>query len=186
MHISKLNHVAVLVNDLDSVLKNSRFQAEMTGPIETFPSEGTRECYIGLPKQSGKLLLLQPDGDGPYQRAMLKRGPGLHHIAIDVTDIQEFVDQITGTGWYLHPISLKYYKLCKQVFLARPGVNVLVEIQEQKTLQNGPLFIEQLLLDIEQFDLIDALRCENLRKHHEHVLKTAEREFKISDLIKSS
>lgn len=39
--------------------------------------------------------------EGAYTRAMKKRGPGLHHIAVDVLNLESFVDDLSGSGWLL-------------------------------------------------------------------------------------
>lgn len=77
------NHVAILV---PSVKKAAIYLGQFgfqIGEEEQFDGEGTREIYVesGL---GNSLLLMEPLGHGPYRRAMVKRGPGLHHIAIDV------------------------------------------------------------------------------------------------------
>lgn len=78
----RLDHVALLCSSVKSSLRTlaSLLPAEAAGlftpgKIETFPSEGTRECYIGKNKGGGaRLLLIEAVGvDGPYARALAKR-----------------------------------------------------------------------------------------------------------------
>src|ERR1044071_1670066 len=99
MVMSALNHVAFLVDSIEMVLEENIFDPGAIGEIEEFPSEGTRELYIGQSDQMGKLLLMQANGPGPYQDALNKRGTGLHHIAIDVPSIDDFVATLSGSGW---------------------------------------------------------------------------------------
>ena len=103
-----LNHVAILVEDIESVLEKVQFTPDLLGEIEEFPSEGTRELYIGSDNQMGRILLMQAIGDGPYKNALDKRGPGLHHIALDVLNIDDFVTKLSGSGWLLHPKSIEF------------------------------------------------------------------------------
>ena len=137
---SVLNHVAILVESLESVVEKNIFDTSLLGEIEEFPKEGTRELYIGLNHQMGRILLMQAHGPGAYENALKKRGPGLHHIAIDVLNIDEFVASLSGSGWLLHPKSLEFYKSHKQVYLNRPGVAALIEVQERKKLDREYFF----------------------------------------------
>ena len=100
------------------------------GPVEDFPSEGTREVYVGPPGGEGLLLLMEAIGPGPYWNAMEKRGPGLHHIAINVASADVFVVDLAGSGWLLHPTSLHTWAHQKVIYLARPGLRVLIEVQQ--------------------------------------------------------
>ncbi len=65
------------------------------GPVDTFEAEGTKEIYVNY-GNAGSLLLMEAIGPGPYQRALEKRGPGLHHIAVDVEKIVKSLVQARG------------------------------------------------------------------------------------------
>lgn len=129
------NHVAILVPSVNKALKFlSKFNFEI-GQINEFESEGTREVYVGG-NCSNTLLLMEAIKDGPYKRALEKRGPGLHHLAIDVENLENFISKISGSGWLLHPMSLQTIKNSKTVYLARPGFPALIEVQEKSEPQN--------------------------------------------------
>lgn len=53
------------------------------GPEEKWEGEGTLEIYIEREK-GNSLLLMEPIRAGAYQHALEKRGPGLHHLAINL------------------------------------------------------------------------------------------------------
>lgn len=68
----RLDHVALLTRSVEGTVakltQEGTIDGHVVGPIETFPAEGTRECYIGA--ASGKLLLMEAVGTrGPYARA---------------------------------------------------------------------------------------------------------------------
>ena len=161
---SVLNHVAILVESIEEVLERELFPANLLGEVEEFESEGTRELYTGSNEEMGRLLLVQAKRDGPYQAALNKRGPGLHHIALDVSNLDDFVDHLAGSGWLLHPKSLKFYNSHKQVYLSRPGTPVLMEIQERDKLDDSEYFIEELKFPFGESRLLDSLACERQRK----------------------
>lgn len=165
---SSLNHVAILVENIESVLEKKIFPPGQIGEIENFPSEGTKEVYIGQGHQTGRLLLVQAIEKGPYQRALEKRGVGFHHIALDVLDIDEYLNtHIFGSGWLLHPKSLSFYKDHKQVFLSRPGVATLIEVQERKDLPKNDSFIKKVVFPFKQSRLRTGLNCQRLEEGHE-------------------
>lgn len=134
------NHVAVLV---PSVRKAADFLAGFgfeIGKEEVWEGEGTREIYVEREK-ANSLLLMEPIKPGAYQRALDKRGPGLHHLAIDVLNIESFVESLAGSGWLLHPTSIQTMKKSQTAYLARPGFPALIEVQQRKELTPRPLFV---------------------------------------------
>ena len=148
-----INHIALLVPSVDKAAEIARQAGLPVGPIEEFEGEGTREVYVGEPSHSTLLLLLEPIKEGAYSRAMSKRGPGLHHIAIDVLDVDEFAHGLSRTGWLLHPESLHTLKKTKTIWLARPGVPMLVEVQQRKSLEAKPLFIQRMNMPLDKTSL---------------------------------
>ena len=130
-----------------------------------------------------RLLLMQANGPGPYQTALNKRGPGLHHIALDVLDIDEFVGSLVGSGWLLHPKSFELYKSHKQIYLSRPGVPTLMEIQEREELVDDEYFIEELEFNFGEERLLAVLGCELLRMNNEIKMKIEDKSFLIKDLL---
>lgn len=79
---AQLSHIAFLVESAHDSAKKLEQKGFPVGPAESFEGEGTLEIYVGDPSHTSLLLLMQAEGDGAYKRALQKRGPGLHHIAI--------------------------------------------------------------------------------------------------------
>ena len=154
----QLDHVALLVRSIEAVLPKLDPIDAAIGPLQEFPKEGTRERYVGESGTAGRLLLTEPiNNAGPYARALTKRGPGLHHIAYRVADIDTFLQQ--HSGWLLHPISLQTRTSCNTIWLARPGIPMLLEVFEAaESLQSPPLITHaQLPIPNEHEHLTDAL-----------------------------
>ncbi|OHD23271.1 MAG: hypothetical protein A2Y38_24370 [Spirochaetes bacterium GWB1_59_5] len=126
-----VNHVSILVSDIKKISEKFKTVGCLVGEIERFESEGTEETYIGPSESCSRLLLQAPLKTGPYLAAFKKRGAGLHHIALDVDDLLEFSSFMGRIGWLLHTISLKNYSEHKAVYFARPGVDVLLEVEER-------------------------------------------------------
>ncbi len=144
----KPSHVAILV---PSVRKAANFLRKFDfqiGEEEKWDGEGTLEIYIECDK-ANSLLLMEPTKPGAYQRALDKRGPSLHHLAIDVLNLEDYIESLSGSGWLLHPKSLKTIKQVQTAYLARPGFPGLIEVQERKELQNLKLFVDHIDLKME-------------------------------------
>ncbi len=143
------SHVAILVPSVRKAadhLKQFNFQI---GPEETWDGEGTKEIYVEREK-GNSLLLMEPVKSGAYQRALEKRGPGLHHLAIDVLNLEGFIESLAGSGWLLHPISIKTIKQSQTAYLARPGFPALIEVQERKEISERPLFVDGVSIPFDQ------------------------------------
>jgi methylmalonyl-CoA/ethylmalonyl-CoA epimerase len=101
MHMTdllKINHVAILVPDLEEALV---FWQDKLGlrldHVETISSMEVRIAF--LPLGESKIELVQPTSeDSSLARYLNKRGPGLHHICIEVEDIQFKMDQLAEQG----------------------------------------------------------------------------------------
>lgn len=162
------------------------------GPVEDFPSEGTREIYVGPPGSDGLLLLMEALGPGPYRRAREKRGPGLHHVAVNVPSIDDFVASLAGTGWLLHPASLRTLAQRKTVYLARPGLAALVEVQQvgkRAPSARRRSFVTEVVIEGERGHqrLLDALGVRGLRlaKKGAAALVIAGKRVAVADLARA-
>lgn len=139
------SHVALLVPSVRRAADYlKRFGFEMSSE-EIWDGEGTKEIYFEKEK-ANSLLLMEPFKPGAYQRAMEKRGPGLHHLAVDALDVDTFISSVAESGWLLHPISEKTLEKTRTIYLFRPGFPALIEVQERKELGEDPLFVTDIAL----------------------------------------
>jgi hypothetical protein len=182
-----VNHVALVLPDVEltaNILKKYNFKV---GAVDLFESMGTKEIYIESNK-SASLLLMQPTKDGSYQRALKKRGPSLHHIAIDVLNLDQFINDISESGWLLHPNSLESIKDLRVAWVARPGFPALIEVTEVKEFSTTSEFVGGIKLSTttENQRFVDALNLNHyveITNDETQVLLDGQY-FKISDLIK--
>ncbi|MEX2322310.1 MAG: methylmalonyl-CoA epimerase [Acidimicrobiia bacterium] len=93
-----LHHTAIAVRDLDAAIE--RFRAFFgVEPLyrEIVQSQDVEEAMI--PLGGSYLQLLMPlSPDGPVGRFVAKRGEGLHHVAIQVADIDGALDDLRSQG----------------------------------------------------------------------------------------
>lgn len=96
--IKKINHLAILVEDMQDSLGFWRdaLGLEVVEQIEV-PEENARVAF--LPVGDSNIELVQPtDSDSGLSRYLAKRGPGLHHVCLQVEDIQETLDRLKEMG----------------------------------------------------------------------------------------
>jgi methylmalonyl-CoA/ethylmalonyl-CoA epimerase len=96
--IRSINHVAIVVEDLNSALS---FWRDALGlPLhktEENPGENVNIAF--LPVGQGEIELLQPtdpaSGIGKY---LAKKGQGMHHICLEVHNIEVVIQQLIAHG----------------------------------------------------------------------------------------
>lgn len=93
-----LDHVGIAVRELDAALAFYRdtLGLELAAPEEV-SSQRVRAHFV----RTGEALLelLEPtQPDSPIARFVDRRGPGLHHIALRVDDIQAALDHLKARG----------------------------------------------------------------------------------------
>lgn len=158
---SSPSHVAILVPSVRKAADYLKSYGFQIGELETFSE--TREIYVNMTERNS-LLLMEPKGPGSYQRALEKRGPGLHHLAIDVLDLEAYLASIAGSGWLLHMNSVKSIKELRTAYLARPGFPGLIEVQEKSELMPGPDFVRSIGIEFseEHARLVTAIGLESI------------------------
>ena len=97
--IGKLNHVAIVVPDLDAASRVYRdvLGAEVSAPRD-LPSHGVTTVFVDL--ENTKIELLFPLGaDSPIAK-FLERNPsgGMHHVCYDVQDILAAKERLKAAG----------------------------------------------------------------------------------------
>ncbi len=93
-----LDHVAILVADLDAAVRLYRDVYGLPEPeIEAVPTEKVRVAIFG--HGQGRIELVSPSGpDSPMQKALEKRGEGLHHLCLEVADIEKAMAGLRARG----------------------------------------------------------------------------------------
>ncbi len=86
--LKRLDHVAVLVPDLDQALIFWQDQLGLSlDHVETVSSMAVKIAF--LPLGESEIELVQPTTeDSGLAKYLAKRGPGLHHICIETNDIK--------------------------------------------------------------------------------------------------
>jgi methylmalonyl-CoA/ethylmalonyl-CoA epimerase len=97
LKIKKIDHVAVCVSDLDAaVAKYKEVFGLEPRERETVASQKTEAVL--LPVGESNVELIAPRGNEGLAKFLDKRGPGLHHIAIEVEGIEQALALLKGLG----------------------------------------------------------------------------------------
>ncbi len=97
MKIKKIDHVAVCVADLDEA--GSRWRALLgVEPSEHEWVASQKTEVLTFPIGDASLELVAPRGNEGLARFLEKRGPGLHHVAVEVEGIDEAISLLVALG----------------------------------------------------------------------------------------
>lgn len=96
--MNKVDHIGIAVSSLEAALALYTGQLGMTHiKTETVASQKVRVAFIDA--GNVKLELLEPAApDSPIARFIQKRGPGIHHIAFNVKDIETRIAEMKSRG----------------------------------------------------------------------------------------
>jgi methylmalonyl-CoA epimerase len=96
-----LDHVAIAVASIDEALPVFELLTGGVGsPRERVESQGVDVVFVGT--GVGRIELIEPvSEDSPVARFLAKRGPGLHHLAYRVPDIEAALAQASASGMRL-------------------------------------------------------------------------------------
>ena len=98
---TRIHHVGIAVADLDLAIDHytGSLGAELTHRAQS-ESEGLEAAFLRV--GDGELELIAPlREDSPVGKFVAKRGPGLHHVAYAVTDLEGALTEASAAGMEL-------------------------------------------------------------------------------------
>lgn len=96
--VVKIDHIAILADDMDKSLSFWRdaLGMELTH-VEDVPAEKSMVAF--LPVAGTEIELVKPTtDDSGLARYLEKRGPGMHHVCLEVDDITGMLEQLKSRG----------------------------------------------------------------------------------------
>lgn len=95
---TRLEHVAIAVDDLEAAIATYRAILGTTeSGREQVESEGVNVAFFEL--GATRIELLEPTvQDSVVGRFLQRHGPGLHHIALEVDDLEQTLDRCRDLG----------------------------------------------------------------------------------------
>jgi methylmalonyl-CoA/ethylmalonyl-CoA epimerase len=96
--VKQINHVAIVVEDIDDSLS---FWRDALGiemhELREVPAEKSKVAFLPVP--GGEIELVQPTTtDSGIAKYLDKRGQGMHHVCLEVDDIDGMMAQLKSKG----------------------------------------------------------------------------------------
>lgn len=96
--VRRINHVAVVVDDMEKALKFWRDGLGLAvSHVEDVPDQGAVVAFLTIGDQQVELVRPTDDESG-MSRFLERRGPGIHHIALEVEDLEDSLDYLGTAG----------------------------------------------------------------------------------------
>ena len=122
--IKKIDHIAIAVKNLDEALQiYDMLTGAKPSKIETIPHQGVKAALIPIGEGSEIELLESIDPQSGVAKFVENRGEGIHHICLEVEDVDrelniladkgvQLIDKkgrpgLAGKVGFLHPKSIK-------------------------------------------------------------------------------
>jgi methylmalonyl-CoA/ethylmalonyl-CoA epimerase len=97
IRIKKIDHVAIAVADMDAAI--ARFGEVLGLPVtarETVADQKTEAALLAIGESN--LELIRPVGNAGLSKFLEKRGPGIHHICVEVEGLAEALQILKAAG----------------------------------------------------------------------------------------
>ena len=131
----RIDHIAIIVRDIEQALVFYRDTLGITpGEIKEVPSEQVRIAFLPLGGPGGsEIELIEPTTpDSSLTKFLEKRGEGLHHVCLEVENIDAALAEMQEKG---APVLDKQPRIAAEgraIFLHPRGTNgVLLELLER-------------------------------------------------------
>jgi methylmalonyl-CoA epimerase len=97
--IKKIDHIAIAVKNLDEALQlYSDLFGVKPSKIETIPQQGVKAALLPMGKGS-EIELLEPiDPQSGMAKFIESRGEGIHHICLEVDNVDEELGALANKG----------------------------------------------------------------------------------------
>ncbi|CAN5489851.1 methylmalonyl-CoA epimerase [soil metagenome] len=95
--VKKVDHVAICVADVDAAAAQWATVLGLEGTVREVVASQKTEAML-LPIGETSLELISPKGNEGLAKFLEKRGPGLHHIAVEVEGIENALALLKALG----------------------------------------------------------------------------------------
>ena len=131
--IKRIDHVAIAAESID---ERVRFLSELFGmkPGARYdnPQDGYNGVELSIPGSDTKWEVIEPAGENSFVTRFLgQRGPGLHHVTFEVTDIEAAAKVLRERG--IEPVGMRVEGAWnKELFIhPRDTGGVLIQLYQQ-------------------------------------------------------
>jgi methylmalonyl-CoA/ethylmalonyl-CoA epimerase len=136
VRIKRIDHVAICVADVDQAKAVWERVFGLRGTVREVVASQKTDAML-LPVAQGPegtdIELIAPKGNDTLEKFLAKRGPGLHHIAIEVEGIEDALALLKGLGVRLIDETPRIGARGHKVAFVHPSATggVLVELVEE-------------------------------------------------------
>lgn len=97
IRVKKIDHIAICVNDVDGTIAKYKQVLGLEPQVREVVASQKTEAVL-LPIGETSLELISPRGNEGLEKFLEKRGPGLHHIAVEVEGIEQALATLKAIG----------------------------------------------------------------------------------------
>ncbi|MGM0478185.1 MAG: methylmalonyl-CoA epimerase [Bacteroidota bacterium] len=130
----KIEHIGIAVKNMDAAIKDyEKLLNTSCYKIEEVESEGVKTAFFRVGE--AKIELLEATNEeSPIAKYLSKKGPGMHHIAYDVENIEVEIERLQKEGFELIQSSPKNGADNKRIAFLHPKTThgVLVELCQER------------------------------------------------------
>jgi len=96
--VNRIDHLAIVVDDVEKALTFWRDGLGLeVSHVEEVPEQGAEVTFLAIGDQNVELVKPIDDESGTA-RFLEKRGPGMHHIALEVENIESSLEHLGAAG----------------------------------------------------------------------------------------
>jgi methylmalonyl-CoA/ethylmalonyl-CoA epimerase len=97
LKIKRIDHVAIAVADIDGAEAKWKEAFGLTSTVREVVASQKTEAVL-IPIGESNIELIAPRGNEGLAKFLEKKGPGLHHIAVEVEGIESALALLKGLG----------------------------------------------------------------------------------------
>jgi methylmalonyl-CoA epimerase len=131
--VKRIDHVAIAVKDADQATQQfikllnaipirTEVLQEKAGPVKV--------SYMQL-GENIFTLIQSMDADGFINQHIAKHGEGMHHMGLEVDNLEEFIREVEGKGFKI-PLRDEFSNRSEVVLRPRDSAGVVLQIMEWK------------------------------------------------------
>ncbi|MFQ6012231.1 MAG: methylmalonyl-CoA epimerase [Thermoplasmata archaeon] len=131
MRVRRIDHIGIAVSNLKEAMETYEALGLRVASVEEVPSEEVRMAL--LPVGETRIELLEPVGeDTVIDRFLRKHGEGIHHVALEVEDLEEACRELARRGLRLVYDTPRPGEAGSRVNFVHPASarGVLIELRE--------------------------------------------------------
>jgi methylmalonyl-CoA/ethylmalonyl-CoA epimerase len=98
VHVRGIHHLGVAVSDLDeAIAMYERLFGARLERRDSLSEQGVMAASLLI--GDSRIELVAPTGEDTHVgRFLAKRGPGMHHVALETADVQEAIEDLAAAG----------------------------------------------------------------------------------------